>query len=255
MSDSPPPRRLVLSDGTTLAYHRLPGRSPGVVFLGGFRSDMTGAKALRLEALCRQDGRAFLRFDYRGHGASDGRFAEGTIGAWRGDALAVLDALTEGPQMLVGSSMGGWIMLLVALARPGRVAGLVGVACAADFTEEGIWGRLDAPSRQRLLGEGVLHQPSVYDAEPYPITRALIEEGRRHLLLGGEIAIDCPVRLLHGMRDADVPWQVSTRVAGCLRSEAVRVTLLKDGEHRLSRETDLALLEQTVAALCESLRT
>jgi pimeloyl-ACP methyl ester carboxylesterase len=231
---------LTREDGVTIAYRRTPGRAPGVVFLGGFRSDMSGNKALALEAHCRAVGRGYVRLDYRGHGESGGRFEDGTIGLWAGDAIAVLDAATEGPQILVGSSMGGWIMLLAALARPDRVAGLVGIAAAPDFTEDLIWARNPQDIRDAMLREGVIRQPSAYDPNGYPITRRLIEDGRQHLLLRAPVDLGCPVRLLHGMRDPDVPWQTALRLAEGLKSDDVTVMLIKDGDHRLSRDQDIA---------------
>jgi len=241
---------LSLADGTRIGYRQTPGRAPGVIFLGGFMSNMSGGKAIALENACRSRGQAFLRFDYSGHGASSGRFEDGTIGRWRDEALAVLDELTTGTQILVGSSMGAWIMLLIALARPERIAGLLGVACAADFIEDLFWHHLDPATRETLQRDGVIYMPSDYDATPYPITLHLIEEAREHLLLrGARLPIQCPVRLLHGMRDASVPWQTSIKVAERLASEDVRVLLLKDGEHRLSRESDLNLLVEWLAEL------
>jgi pimeloyl-ACP methyl ester carboxylesterase len=243
-------RSLARADGATIAYRRIAGASPGVIFLGGFRSDMTGTKATALERHCRETGRAFLRFDYFGHGASSGAFADGTIGRWADDATAVLDGLAAGPQVLVGSSMGGWIMLLAALRRPERVAGLVGVAAAPDFTEDLMWARYDETARGELVTKGIRYEPSEYDAEPYPIAHRLIEEARRRLLLRASIAVRCPVRLLHGMRDADVPWQTALRIAERVESENVEVTLVKDGDHRLSRDADIARLLATVETLC-----
>jgi pimeloyl-ACP methyl ester carboxylesterase len=248
-SSEPEPRILTREDGATIAYHRHAGKSPGVVFLGGFMSDMTGTKARRLDHFCRARGQAFLRFDYFAHGASSGDFAAATVGRWREDALAVLDHLTEGPQLLVGSSIGGWIMLLAALARPQRIAALVGIAAAPDATEALMWARFAPETRERILRDGAVRLPSAYDPDGYLFTRGLIEDGRRHLLMGGPIAIDCPVRLLHGMRDPDVPWQGSLALAEKLASPDVQVTLVKDGDHRLSTESDLALLERTIAAL------
>lgn len=242
---------LTLPDGTAIAYRRIPGRTPGVIFLGGFMSDMTGTKAVSLDAWCRARGQAFIRFDYSGHGASSGRFRDGTIGRWTEEVIAVLDQLSKGPQLLVGSSMGAWIMLLVALARPERIAGLLGVACAADFPEHMIWQKLDETARAQLLREGVLYLPSDYaDEAPYAITLNFIEEARRHGLLDQpSLPITCPVRLLHGMRDASVPWQTSVQVAERLASADVRVLLVKDGEHRMSRESDLGLLNELLAEL------
>ncbi|HYQ91205.1 MAG TPA: alpha/beta hydrolase [Candidatus Competibacteraceae bacterium] len=253
MSAANSPSILTLPDGVRIAYHYYSGTGPGVIFCGGFSSDMTGTKAMKLDDWCRRRGQSFLRFDYQGHGASSGRFEEGTIGSWTGDALAVLDRLTTGPQILVGSSMGGWIMLLLALARPERIAGLVGVACAADFTESMLWQQLDAATQARLRQDGVIYVPSCYEGEdPYPITLRLIEEARQHLLLECDrLPIHCPVRLLHGMRDPDVPWQNSVRVAEKLASENVRVLLVKDGEHRMSRDSDLNLLLELLAELIE----
>jgi len=263
-SDSPvdpQPQKLAREDGTVLAYYKTAARKaspegtatagaePGLMFLGGFMSDMSGGKAQALEAYARRCGRAFLRFDYRGHGASSGRFEDGTVGAWTDDALAALDALTEGPQILIGSSMGGWIMLLVALARPERIAGLVGVAPAPDFTEDLIWGRATAEQRRALETVGYVDRPSEYSAAPYRITRHLIEEGRDHLLLGKPIPLTCPVRLIHGLEDADVPWQTSLRLAEALESHDVEVTLVKNAAHRLSEPQDLARLERTIEAL------
>lgn len=246
-----PPNTLKLADGVTLAYHRSPGTRPGVMFLGGFTSDMTGAKATTLERWCRGRSQAFVRFDYSGHGASSGRFADGTIGCWVEEAIAVLDHLTEGPQILVGSSMGAWIMLLAALARPERIAGLLGLACAVDFTKYLLWERLDDRLRERLRRERVISLPSPY-GEPYIITMDLIEEAERHQLLDRpELPIHGPVRLLHGMGDLDVPWRISVEVAAKLASPDVRVILVKDGEHTLSREKDLLLLTHTLGELLE----
>jgi pimeloyl-ACP methyl ester carboxylesterase len=218
------------------------------MFLGGFRSDMTGSKALALRDACAARGRAFLRFDYSGHGASEGRFEEGTIGAWAEDALQVFDALAEGPQVLVGSSMGGWIALLLALRRPERVAALVLIAPAPDFTEELMWRGFSEAEREALMRDGVLHRPSQY-GEPTPVTRALIEDGRRHLLLGAPIRLTCPVRILQGMADPDVPWQHARRLVDALEGGDVRLHLLKDGDHRLSRPQDLRLLVETLEQL------
>jgi pimeloyl-ACP methyl ester carboxylesterase len=209
---------------------------------------MTGEKATVLAEFCAARGQAYLRFDYSGHGASDGRFEDGTIGRWTDDALAIIDRLTEGRLVLVGSSMGGWIMLLAALARPSRIAALVGMAAAPDFTERLMWKAMTAAERGQLERDGVLLVPSRY-GEPSPVTRALIEDGRRHLLLGSMIPLRCPVRLLHGQRDDDVPWELALRTAEQLESEDVRVILVKDGGHRLSRPQDLALLRETVAPL------
>ncbi len=234
--------------GTKLAWQCLPGRAPTVVFLPGYRSDMTGDKATALAALCQERGQAMLLFDYSGHGASGGAFTDGTIGRWTADALAVVDALTTGPLVLVGSSMGGWIGLLVALARPGRVAGFVGVAAAPDFTEALMWETMLPAERATLEADGVLHVPSAY-GEPTPITRALIQDGRAHLLMGAPIPLRCPVRLLHGQADGDVPWETAVRLAARIESADVQVVLVKDGEHRMSRAGDLAVLISIVSPL------
>jgi len=246
--------RLDRGDGVELAWIRDDGNSPTVVFLPGFRSDMTGDKATMLAAYCGERGQAMLRFDYSGHGASDGRFEDGTIGIWTNDALAALDHLTEGKLILVGSSMGGWIALLAALARRERISGLIGIAAAPDFTEALMWQALSSEQRATLMQNGVLHLPSQY-GKPTPITRALIEDGRQHLLLADPIALDCPVRLLHGQRDADVPWEFALRIAGQVTSTDVRVVLVKDGDHRLSRPQDLVLLKETVAEMLGSTTT
>jgi len=247
------PAILARTNGAKIAYHRLRGKPPCVVFMTGFRSDMEGGKALALESLCRERGQAFLRFDYSGHGRSSGAFTDGTIGAWAEDAVAVLDAASEGPLVLVGSSMGGWIMLLAALARRERVAGLVGIAAAPDFTETLIWRALGEAARETLRREGVLYEPSQYDEEPTPITLALIEEGRDHLLLDAPIALDCPVRLIHGMKDPDVPWRTSLDLAEKLASADVEIALIKEGDHRLSEPHDIDRLRRTVAGLSDGL--
>jgi len=240
--------RVDRGDGVELAWARQDGNSPAVVFLPGFRSDMTGDKATALAAFCAERGHAMLRFDYSGHGASGGRFEDGTVGRWTEDALTVIDRLTEGPLILVGSSMGGWIALLAALARPGRVAALIGIAAAPDFTERLMWQAMTAEQRLKLVRDGVFQRPSEY-GEPYPITRALIDDGRTRQLLNAPIGLDCPVRLLHGQADADVPWRTALHIADRLRSRDVEVVLVKDGDHRLSRPQDLGLLRRTLAPL------
>ncbi len=240
--------RLDRGDGVELAWSRLEGRSPTVVFLPGYGSDMNGDKATALAAFCEQRGQAMLRFDYSGHGASGGRFEDGTIGTWSADALTAIDRLTEGPLVLIGSSMGGWIALLGALARRERVAGLIGVAAAADFTETLMWPALSFEQRAALLEKGIIYRPSRY-SDPTPITRALIEDGRNHLVLTGSIPLDCPVRLLHGQADPDVPSDMALQIADKLATGDVQVILVKDGDHRLSRPQDLALLRRTLLPL------
>src|SRR5215469_3861237 len=240
------PATLARNDGATIAYHRTAGSSPGVVFLGGFGSDMTGTKASYLDDFCRRRGRAYLRFDYFGHGASSGDVALGAIGRWVEDAIAVLDLLTEGPQILVGSSMGGWIMLLAALARPSRIHALIGVAAAPDFTEDLLLPRLD-PEQQRVLREsGSVTLPSEYEPGGYTYRLPFFKEAERHLLMRRTIEHECPVRLLHGMSDTSVPWQTSVSLAERLTSRDVVLTLVKDGDHRLSRPADLERLGRTV---------
>jgi pimeloyl-ACP methyl ester carboxylesterase len=246
---------LTREDGKTIAYCIDSGdSSPGVLFLPGFRSDMQGNKARTLAAHCRRLGRTCTRFDYFGHGRSSGDFRVGTIGHWRDDALGVLDCLTRGPQILVGSSMGCWIAFLVALARPERVAGLVGIAGAPDFTEDLVWARLDADQRRRLEEAGELTYDSAYEEGPIPFTRALIEEGRRHLILRAPIELACPVRLLHGMADPDVPYQTSLRLAERVKNTDVTVELIADGDHRLSRDSDLARMLAIVDDLSGRIR-
>lgn len=243
------PQSLEREDGATIAYHRTPGKPPGIVFLTGYMSDMTGSKALRLEAFCRARGLAYVRFDYYGHGASSGAFTDGTIGRWADDAVFVLDRLTEGPQVLVGSSLGGWIMLLAAMRRPARIAALLGIAAAPDFTEDLIPAMLSDEQKAILKRDGVVPVYSPYDPEPTPVTRLILEEGRSHLVLRETIPLDCPVRLIHGMQDPDVPWQTALRLTDRLRSEDVEITLVKSGAHRLSEEEDL----ERMCAILETL--
>jgi pimeloyl-ACP methyl ester carboxylesterase len=237
--------RLDRGDGIELAWAKLAGSGPTVVFLPGYRSDMGGDKATALAAHCAATGRALLRLDYSGHGASGGRFEDGTIGRWAEDAMAVIAAQTEGPLVLVGSSMGGWIALLASRVLGPRLAGLIGIAAAPDFTETLMWEAMTFAERTQLMESGVLTVPSQY-GDPYPITRALIEDGRKHLLLNQPIHLDCKVRLLQGQRDPDVPWETALRIAEQVTSEDVRVVLIKDGDHRLSRPADLTLLCATL---------
>jgi pimeloyl-ACP methyl ester carboxylesterase len=212
---------------------------------------MSGTKAVGLEAHCRDRGRACVRFDYSGHGASGGRFEDGTIGQWASDAIDVITRVTQGPLVLVGSSMGGWIMLLAALSLAGRVRGLVGIAPAPDFTEELVLRKLPEEERRKLLSEGVVKLPNPYGPEPTPVTLRFVEEARRHLLLGSPIPIHCPVRLLHGLADPDVPWQTSLRLVDALESGDATVTLIKDAGHRLSDPPHLRRLFAAVDELCE----
>jgi pimeloyl-ACP methyl ester carboxylesterase len=243
------PSFLPLPGGRWLAYRHVQGGAPGVLFCGGYTSDMTGTKATALKSFCCAEGRAFTRFDYAGHGASSGDFADGTIGGWAKDALAILDRLTAGPMLVVGSSMGGWIMLLVALARPERVRGLVGIAAAPDFTEDLLLAQATPEQRRALADQGYWMQTSAYGGEPYPVTARFIEEARAHLVLRGPIQLRCPVHLLHGQRDPDVPWQTALRLAERLESEDVTVELIKAGDHRLSTAADLARIKAAIQRL------
>ncbi len=237
-------------DGEKLAYLQEKGTdgNVGVTWLGGFKSDMTGTKATALAGWARARDRSYLRFDYFGHGQSSGRFVEGTISRWRDDALAALDELCEGPQILVGSSMGAWIALLAALARPTQVKALILIAPAPDFTEALMWDEFDETIRTTLRTEGVYRQPSDYDG-PYEISFALIEDGRQHLLLGDTIPLTQPVRILQGMADEDVPWRHAMLLAETLTSDDVTVSLTKSGDHRLSEPDDIERLTKTLDKL------
>jgi pimeloyl-ACP methyl ester carboxylesterase len=242
-------QRLARPDGNWVAYAKTAGRSPTVVFLGGFRSDMTGTKALALEGWARENGQAYLRFDYLGHGQSSGRFEDGTIGRWLDDSLAVIDQASEGKLVLVGSSMGGWLSLLVARARAERLAGLVLIAAAPDFTERMLLGGLSADERARLERDGRLERPSHYSPEPSVFTWKLIEEGRNHLVLDKPMSLACPVRLLHGQSDPDVPWDYSLQIARHLEAPDLVTVLVKGGDHRLSTAPDIARLTGIVEEL------
>lgn len=235
--------------GRRIACNRLEGQGPCVVFLGGFRSDMQGTKAVWLEDWARARGRAFLRLDYSGHGESSGVFEDGCIGDWLADAQAVLDRV-EGPVVLVGSSMGGWISLLLARAMPGRLAGLVTVAAAPDFTERGFWAGMDAGQRAALLREGRVLRPSDYDA-PYVITRRLIEDGRRHLVLDRPLELTFPVRFLQGTADADVPVSWALDLLGHAESPDMRLVLVKGADHRFSTPDCLALIGAALQEVLE----
>ena len=234
-------------EGRRLAYEMLPGRGPGVVFLGGFRSDMTGTKAAFLRDWAARQGRAFLRFDYSGHGQSGGDFEDGCIGDWAADARAAL-ALTEGKQVLVGSSMGGWIALLLARAWPEKVAGLVGIAAAPDFTEDLMWQAFSEAERARLMAEGRIERRSDYGT-PDPITRRLIEDGRQQLVLRTPLNLPFPVRLLQGTAGVDVPPSVALRLMDHATGPDIRLTLVKGADHRFSTPECLELIAGTVAAL------
>ena len=245
------PRILTRDDGPSIAYHRSGGRAPGVLFLTGFMSDMTGQKALALDEFCRSRGHACVRFDYRGHGQSYGAFEEANIATWLEDALFVFDRLTEGPQVLVGSSMGGWLMLLLAKARPERVAALVGIAAAPDFTED-LLRALTAEHGTEMAATGRVIVRSQY-GDDYIFTRGLLDSGRAHCVLTDVIPFDGPVRLLQGMKDDAVPYANALRLQAALTSDDVEVILVKDGDHRLSRDEDLARLTSVVGALLDRL--
>jgi len=233
-----------------------PGPGPGLFWLSGYKSDMKGTKAAALAHWAEQAGRACIRFDYSGHGESGGNFSDGTIGRWLADSLAVFDACCRGPQILIGSSMGGWLALLVVCALrarrqagpagPASVAGLVLVAPAVDFTEELMWKRFPPAIRREIEEKGVWARPSEYSDEPYLVTRQLIEEGRHHLLLGGMIETGCPVRILQGVEDPDVPWRHAVELVSRLASDDVVLTLVKDGDQRLSRPEDIERLIRAV---------
>ena len=239
------------NDRPRLAYHHSPGAGPTIVFLPGYASDMQGSKALALEAWARTNGRAFLRFDYTGCGQSEGAFADQTLTGWRDDVLVMLDQVATGPVVLVGSSMGGWLMLLAAKARPERVAGMIGIAAAPDFTD---WG-FTADEKTYLNQYGRLERPNPYGPEPTLYTRAFWSSGEANRLLFAPIAFDGPVRLLHGDADPDVPWRLSVQLAGLLRSSDVATIVVKDGDHRLSRDGDIRLLIATVQNMLADVET
>src|SRR5437016_783226 len=243
------------SEERAIAVRRDAGGGPGLFWLGGFKSDMKGTKAAALSQWARENGRACVRFDYSGHGESGGDFHAGTIGRWLEEGLAVFEAYAQGPQVVVGSSMGGWIALLLLRelrrrqeAAKASVAALVLIAPAVDFTEMLMWQRFPAGVKREIETAGVWLRPSEY-GEPYPITRALIEEGRNHLLLGGMIETGCPVRILQGVQDPDVPWNHAVELTSRLAQDDVVLTLVKDGDHRLSRPEDLERLMRAVAEL------
>ncbi len=237
-------------DGMALAYRRVAGHGPTVVWMGGFRSDMAGTKAEVLANWALARGQAYVRFDYFGHGESEGDFAQGTISRWREDALAVLDELAPGPVVVVGSSMGGWIACLAALARPDQVKGLVLIAPAPDFTEKLMGPEIDAAARRALVETGVWLRPSDY-GEPYPITAALLEDGDRWSILPGPIPVQAPTRILQGGADPDVPWRHALALAWAIQTPDVVFQLITDGDHRLSRPQDLARLITAVEELVQ----
>ena len=237
---------LITKTGRRLAYVQTAGRGPGVVFLGGFMSDMSGTKALHLEAWCKEQGCAFLRFDYSGHGASSEVFTDGCVGDWAEDAQAAIEVLTQGKQILVGSSMGGWISMLMAQRLPDRLAGLVTIAAAPDFTEDGFWASFNEDTRRLLLQEGVVNIPSDY-GDPYPITKRLIEDGRSHLVLRKPLSLPFPVRLLQGDEDVDVSVELANNLFSHIKGPDVQLRLLKGADHRFSTPKALALLEAAIS--------
>jgi len=239
-------RFLTTPQGRSLAYDQTEGSNPGIMFLHGLRSEMMGTKAVHLARWARKTGRAFLRFDCSGHGWSSERFEDGAIGDWLEDALAVLSQLTEGPQVLVGSSMGGWLALLLARAVPGRVKGLVGIAAAPDFTEDGIWAGASGEQRSALLRDGFLHTHSDHADAPYLTTLRLIEEARAHLVLRTPLTLPFPVRLLHGTADTDVSPAVALRLLNHAESPDMRLTLIRDADHRFSTPACLAAIEAAI---------
>jgi len=243
------PLYLDRTGGERIAYRTQSGREPGILWLGGFHSDMNGLKAQALAAWGARKGRAFVRFDYFGHGASSGDFRHGTISRWRDDALAVLDRVAKGPQIVAASSMGGWLALILARLRPERIAGMLLLAPAADFTEVLMWERMPADIRRQIMEEGSWLRETEHE-EPYPITRELIEDGRNNLVLAGKIAPHFPVRILHGLADPDVPWQHGLRAADSIEGD-VTLTLVKNSDHRLSTPHDLKLIERALEGLLE----
>jgi pimeloyl-ACP methyl ester carboxylesterase len=246
----PPPQFHTRADGVRLAYRHLPGEGPTIVFLPGYMSDMQGGKAQALAAWAERERRAMLRLDYSGCGESEGRFEDGTLDIWRDDVLTVVRHAVTGPVILIGSSMGGWLMLLIAKALGPRVHALIGIAAAPDFTD---WDFDDA-DKTLISAQGRIERPSDYGYDPMVITQAFWQSGQHNLQLGGEIAIDCPVRLIHGQNDPDVPWKTSLKLSQRLRSSDVQTILIKDGDHRLSRDQDIALLIEVVGKLAKSLK-
>ena len=241
------PHQLTTPQGRRIAYHFTKGQGPCVVFLGGFKSDMTGTKAVYLQDWAEATGRAFLRLDYSGHGVSSGDFLDGAIGDWLEDALAVIEAVTSGPLVLVGSSMGGWISLLVALAIPARIAGLVGIAAAPDFTEDSMWADFTDAQRAEIMNKGQIALPSEYSDAPYVITRRLINEGRNRLVLRTALTLNFPTRLLQGTDDIDVPPSVALRLLDHATGGDIRLTLVKGADHRFSTPACLSLITDAIA--------
>ena len=240
-----------MADGRRIAFRHAEGRGPTLVFLPGYMSDMDGGKATALFDWAAQNDRACLLLDYSGCGRSSGEFADGTLSKWRGEVLELIDTHVEGEVVVVGSSMGGWLMLLVGKALGTRLAGIVGIAAAPDFTD---WGYTDA-QKAKMAGGETVYEDNPYGPEPTPTHAGFFVDGQAQRLLEGTIGIDAPVRLIHGQRDQDVPWQISQRLADALRSDEVQVTFVKDGDHRLSRPQDIALLLRTIGGLFEHSET
>jgi len=247
------PIHLTTPAGLKIAAKKLEGRPPTVIFMPGFFSNMEGTKATFLEEQCRKSGQAYIRFDYRGHGQSDGKFEDGTFTDWLNDTLLVLDQLAEAPVVAVGSSMGGWIALLAALKRPDKIRGLVGIASSPDFTDD-IWHhRMTDQQRNQMNEQGFITQPSEYRNEPVIITKKLLESGKDHLLLHKpSLTLDIPVALIHGKKDADVPWQKSEKLHRLIGKENSELILIPDGGHRLSREEDLVLIGRVVGEISDA---
>lgn len=241
------------ANGPDLAYQTIEGNAdlPTVVFLTGFRSDMSGTKAAYLSDLCAKTGQSFVRFDYRGHGQSGGAFEDSNIGLWLQDALDMIDTLTKGPIIVVGSSMGGWIGLLVSLARKDRVVGYIGLAAAPDFTRD-IPKRMNETQKQSMEDRGFFELENDYDPAAYKITKSLLDEGEKHCLLDSAIDLQCPVRLIQGMKDSEVPWQMAHRIGNAITTQDKKIYLREEGDHRLSRPEDLELLGNLVKELSKT---
>ena len=242
-----------IADEGCLAYQKLEGSGPTIVFFSGHGSDMFGSKAEALADYCKAEGRSYLRFDYTGHGLSSGAFLDGTISSWTKDALAVIDDLTSGPLIIVGSSLGGWIMLNVAKQRQSRIAGLIGIAAAPDFTETLIWNELSEDQQARMAKEGQIALPNPYADEDIIYPYALVTDGRDNLLLGKELAITCPIILHQGMADHEVPWQTACQIAGAVTSDNVRLNLVKASGHRFSSEPEIAMIISSVEEMLATL--
>jgi len=241
------PNFIQSKDGLSIAFNYLPGSSPAVMFMPGFFSHMQGTKALWLEKCCRERGQAYVRFDYRGHGESDGKFEDGTVSDWLNDTLLILDRVAPKPVIAVGSSMGGWIAFLAALSRPDKIAGLMGIASSPDFTQSIYGERMSDAQRKEMDEKGFISSPSEYQEEPVIITRKLIEDGKKHLLLNREkLNLDIPVCLIHGKKDADVSWEKSFELQKKIGPDQCELILVPDGVHRLSRPQDLELIDLEV---------